>query len=170
MDVNILDSFIKPFESHWQTILSHLLTVIITAALSVKSTLGKILLDLWDDNRKNKQKIAIEKHNAVEQLLYNFPRMKAHNFELLVGKTSEYEQWFAMIAKHDVAMKEKISNYYYLVVKYAHAKIQFDKSGNIFDIGADGEFDQLGPDYLEFLHTRIFNDYDEVIGLLNKWK
>lgn len=138
--------------------------------LAILKGVSKVVEDVWSDYRESQRKKRLKKETYVNQLLFDIPRAKAQNFEVTTCKASEQAQRVAQIAIYDKKMSQRVDAYLNLIRHHAKAFQQMQRSTVVTIVDESGEVVEKGVDYLEELNTKLYNEYQEIIDLLNMWK
>lgn len=158
---------------NWQTLSPYVLTLgtgfISGFGLAITKGVSKIIEDIWTDHRNEKKRVKQRKRQFVSQLLFDIPRGKSGNFEITIVKKSEGEQIIAQVASYDQKMANRIETYLNLWRDFASANIEFKETNEVLVFDENGDPESKRPEYLEQLSSRLYNEYDEIIDLLNKW-
>lgn len=154
---------------NWQIFIPSIISFISGFGLAITKGLSKIIEDIWVDHRNEKKRIKERKRKIVSQLLFDIPRGKSVNFETTMIKKSEGEQTIAQIASYDKNMAKRIDVYINLWRDFASDNIELKKFNQVLVPDENGDMDSVGPEYVEQLLSRLYNEYDEIIDLLNRW-
>lgn len=154
---------------NWQVLLPSIISFISGFGLAITKGLSKIIEDTWTDYRNEKKRIKQRKSQIVSQLLFDIPRGKSNTFDVIIIKKSEGEQTIAKISSYNKKMAKKIESYLNLWRHFASSNIEYKNTGMVLIPDENGDMDNKGLDYLDQLLSKLYNEYDEIIDLLNKW-
>lgn len=154
---------------NWQILIPSIISFISGFGLAITKGISKIIEDIWTDHRDEKKRIKQRKGQIVSQLLFDIPKGKAANFEITMIKRSEGEQITAQISSYNKKMAKKVSAYLNLWRHFASINAEFKRDNEITIIDENGDPESKGPDYLEQISSKLYNEYDGIIDLLNKW-